>query len=148
MLPRDSFTEILDKAFQRGLWHQLNAIRPYDELADLYPSEMYQLFSSASFSAVGDREKDMDTAAIMATDPWVSTRYHQADALRAIEDDYINLHPPVRLTLKRLGADASFKELASLLRAEGWKDWHLLTAIANIVVNERACRIGINMSSI
>jgi hypothetical protein len=27
------------------------------------------------------------------------------------------------------------------------EDWHLLTAIANIVVNERARRIGINMSS-
>lgn len=147
MLPQDAFTEILEKAFRHGLWHQLNAIRPYDELADLHPSEMYQLFSEASVAAVGDGDRDVDTAANVAADPWVSIRYHQPAALEAIEDDYTNLHPPVRLTLKRLGDDASFQELASQLRTRGWKDWHLLTAIANIAVNERARRIGLNMTS-
>ncbi|WP_205878910.1 hypothetical protein [Mycobacterium camsae] len=147
MLPRDSFTEIIDRSFQRGLWHQLNAVRPYDELADIYPAEMYQQFSAASFAAVGDRDKDVDMEAIMAADPWVSTRYRQANALQAIEDAYANLRPPVRLTLTRLSNDASFRQLASLLRSEGWKDWHLLTAIANIVVNDRARHLGLNMSS-
>lgn len=147
MLPRDSFTDIIDRSFQRGLWQQLNAVRPYDELADVYPAEMYQQFSAASIAAVGDPDKDVDTEAILAADPWESTRYRQANALQAIEDAYTNLRPPVRLTLTRLSNDASFRQLASVLRSEGWKDWHLLTAIANIVVNDRARQLGLNMSS-
>lgn len=147
MIPRDAFMEILERTFQHGIWHQLNAIRPYDELADLHPSEMYELFSNAAFTAIGDRDEDMDTAAILAADPWTSTRYHQPTALEAINNDYANLLPPVRLTLNRLGADPAFRELASQLKTEGWKDWHLLTAIANIAVNERARRTGLNMTS-
>lgn len=32
--------------------------------------------------------------------------------------------------------------------AQGWKDWHLLLAVVNIVVNGRARRLGVNMNAL
>jgi hypothetical protein len=39
--------------------------------------------------------------------------------------------------MKRLAASASFRATALALRDDGWRDWHLLTAVLNIVVNYR-----------
>ncbi len=43
----------------------------------------------------------------------------------------------LRITVPRLSAEASFQEVVSTLRAKGWKDWHLLMAISNQVLNFR-----------
>lgn len=43
-----------------------------------------------------------------------------------------------RYTLPRLAADPGFRRTATQLRQEGWRDWHLLTAIANAAGNHRA----------
>jgi hypothetical protein len=51
-----------------------------------------------------------------------------------------NLMPPVRLTVKRLAQDETLMTMAEELRFQGWKDWHLLTAVANIVVNSARSR--------
>jgi len=44
---------------------------------------------------------------------------------------------PIRFTLERLASDPNFMALVQQLHKEGWKDWHFLTAISNIVINER-----------
>jgi hypothetical protein len=41
----------------------------------------------------------------------------------------------VKYTLPRLLADGPFISAAAKLRTEGWKDWHLLLAVANIRQN-------------
>jgi hypothetical protein len=41
------------------------------------------------------------------------------------------------MTLARLRDDRPFKVTVAALRAEGWKDWHILTAIANAAMNYR-----------
>ena len=38
-------------------------------------------------------------------------------------------------------------DLVAKLRVEGWKDWHLLTAVSNIVVNKRAVHRGLNLTT-
>jgi hypothetical protein len=58
------------------------------------------------------------------------------------------MRPPVRLTLQRLAKDQQFTEVMASLRAQGWKDWHLLLAVVNIVVNGRARRLGVNMNAL
>jgi hypothetical protein len=77
----------------------------------------------------------------------VSRRYNYREAVRAIEISYVNLPRPVRFTVRRLSGNEAFQRVISELRAEGWKDWHLLTAVANIVVNDRARRHGVTMTT-
>lgn len=49
-------------------------------------------------------------------------------------------------TLASLLANAEFTRTARRLQSEGWLDWHLLTAIANVVINHRAASRGMTLS--
>lgn len=42
----------------------------------------------------------------------------------------------LRITLPRLAREANVRQAISELRAEGWKDWHLLMAISNLVIKK------------
>jgi hypothetical protein len=148
LLPREPFMEIIEGALEHGLWHRLNAIRPYDELADIHEAKMYEELSSTSFDPVGsDTSRSVGARDLVEADRWVSRRYNYREAVRAIDASYVNLRRPVRFTVRRLSGNETFQRVISELRAEGWKDWHLLTAVANIVVNDRARRKGVIMTT-
>jgi hypothetical protein len=57
--------------------------------------------------------------------------------LEMVRTRYERLPPLLRHTLPRLLADPRIRAVFAELRGEGWKDWHLLTALANLVVNAR-----------
>ncbi|MCX6779305.1 MAG: hypothetical protein NTU97_03685 [Candidatus Magasanikbacteria bacterium] len=44
---------------------------------------------------------------------------------------------PISLTLEKLKITPFFQEIVKKLKAEGWKDWHILMATASIAVNYR-----------
>ncbi|MFE5036969.1 hypothetical protein [Streptomyces sp. NPDC056683] len=72
--------------------------------------------------------------------------YEHETALDTVRNRYANLLPIVRYTLPRLAADPGFRRTATQLRQEGWRDWHLLTAIANAAGNHRAQQQGLRPS--
>ena len=126
LLPREPFMEIIEGALEHGLWHRLNAIRPYDELADIHEDKMYEELSSASFDSVGsDASRSVAARDLVDADRWVSRRYNHREAVRAIDASYVNLRRPLRFTVRRLSGNETFQRVISELRAEGWKDWHL-----------------------
>jgi hypothetical protein len=43
-------------------------------------------------------------------------------------------------------ANAEFTRTARRLQSEGWLDWHLLIAIANVVINHRAASRGMTLT--
>lgn len=63
--------------------------------------------------------------------------YSEEEQLDAIRRRYENSVKPIRLTLDRLSERDQFIELVDRLRNEGWKDWHILMALANLVINYR-----------
>lgn len=66
--------------------------------------------------------------------------YDIDEARDAIRRRYENSIAPIRHTLPRLVRDPRFCALVSKLREEGWKDWHILQALANAAANERLNR--------
>jgi hypothetical protein len=48
----------------------------------------------------------------------------------------------LRLSLPRLAREESFQQTISELRAEGWKDWDILMAISNLIINFRLAKSG------
>lgn len=66
--------------------------------------------------------------------------YDADDARDAIRRRYENSIAPIRYTLPRLVRDPHFCALVSQLRKEGWRDWHILQALANAAANERLNR--------
>lgn len=68
--------------------------------------------------------------------------YSKEEAIKGIKNRYKNAVLPVRITLNALLKDSSFLYDAKKLKDEGWKDWHLLLAISNIVINYRVNEIN------
>lgn len=75
---------------------------------------------------------------------WIDTPgpfYSKEKSMKGIKNRYENALLPVRITLNALSKDSSFFHVATKLKNEGWKDWHLLLAICNVVTNHRVNEI-------
>jgi hypothetical protein len=149
LLGRKEFSAVMDRTFERGLPHMLTCVRPYDELVDIHEDSFYEEVSTFTERPIGaDRPPEPRPAAgLHGKLPQHASTYDQADALAGVAARYEMMLPPVRLTLPRLAADQQFMQLVVSLRGQGWKDWHLLVAIANIVGNGRARIRGLNMTT-
>lgn len=66
--------------------------------------------------------------------------YSEQEQLDVIRRRYENSVRPIRLTLDKLAQRDHFIELVDKLRSDGWKDWHILMALANLVVNYRVVK--------
>ena len=63
--------------------------------------------------------------------------FSQDRANELLQTRYGNLAKSLRITVAMLASSENFKSLAQDLRTQGWLDWHILTAILNIVMNYR-----------
>lgn len=63
--------------------------------------------------------------------------YSSEKAERMLRVRYSGSVPPIRITLRRLLSDDTFRATFENLGAEGWLDWHFLNALSNIAVNYR-----------
>lgn len=150
LLGREPFGEVMERTFERGLPHMLACVRPYDELVDVHKEtffdelrELRQSYLAPEIPCEPESPPDLATQAF--EEP--AAGYEREAALQAIRDRYETLRAPARLTLTRLLSSEAFMTTVGELRRAGWKDWHLLTAVANIVVNKRAVERGINMTT-
>ncbi|MGH2869451.1 MAG: hypothetical protein ACRDNK_18050, partial [Solirubrobacteraceae bacterium] len=132
LLPDDAYMKTLKNAFRRGLNHKLSSGRPYDELA--------AMVSRVDFDRYGRKrlQPPADPAAHPAREHrdlvWQSgpgPTYSREAAGEMNTNRYERFQPTLRITLPRLLADAQFRDVVAKLRSEGWKDWHVLVAIAS-----------------
>lgn len=149
LLGRAAFTAAMERTFERGLPHMLTCVRPYDELAGIHEDDFYEEMHGLASGVLepGRPRTPQPATGLKSRLPAHAAAYDHEASLRAISGRYEMLLPPVRLTLPRLAAQQGFMQLVAKLRAEGWKDWHFLTSVTNIVVNARALHRGLNMTT-
>jgi len=149
LLSRKNFVAVMERTFERGLPHMLACVRPYDQLVDVHKESFFMelrgLAGTPIAADVPRSPKVADGLTQTFLDP--AAAYDAMTSLKAISDRYEVLMRPARLTIRRLVSDEQFVAVADELRSEGWKDWHLLTAVSNITVNARAIARGINMTT-
>lgn len=147
LLSPSAFMTIIERSFEHGLWHKLFTGRPYDEAADFLGSTAYEQMAALTTPAPGEElernplTKSRALGAIAASAP----DYDEDRSLAAVTARYDNILPMVRHTLGHLISHRPFLEVVRRLRGEGWLDWHLLTAVANLAGNERLARSGIRL---
>ncbi len=73
----------------------------------------------------------------------LSKFYNKKISEKMIKNRYKNSIPPIRLTLKRIVPTEEFQQLKKSFRLSGWKDWHILLAFFNLVLNYRMRELGI-----
>ena len=139
LLPQAEFMAIMERAFQRGLGHMLSPARPYDELAGAAVSD--EQFGetgrgrlgapwdclSGTYTAHGDLRWQEGSGHTYSS--------HQAEEM--VQNRYRTLSSTLRKTVPALRGSSQFGCTVATLRAAGWLDWHILTAVANIVMNYR-----------
>ncbi len=74
----------------------------------------------------------------------LSKFYDKTNSEEMIKNRYKNCLAPIRFTLKQIIPSKEFQNLKDLLRQKGWKDWHILLAIDNLVITYRMKIKGIN----
>src|SRR5882672_2382867 len=67
--------------------------------------------------------------------PQVHPQYDESEALLRITNRYKRIGELFPHTLQRICSASSFREVLAKLRQSGWKDWHILLAIANVRVS-------------
>ncbi|MFW9970561.1 MAG: hypothetical protein ACFFDF_10195 [Candidatus Odinarchaeota archaeon] len=76
--------------------------------------------------------------------PKLSKFYDKKKAEELIKARYRKSIPSIRKTLKRIVPTERFQQLKDDLRNQGWKDWHILLAFFNLVMNYRMEKLGIS----
>jgi hypothetical protein len=138
LLPAEKFMAVLEEAFKAGLTHKLEIGRPYQELADLRGSSYRSPADGIDADPLGPDGQFPDRDAPELQPPsHPGPGYTRADALEAVRARYERLPQLLRYTLPRLLVDARTRAIFTELRTEGWKDWHLLSALTNLVINTR-----------
>jgi hypothetical protein len=152
LLAQKDFVEVMEQTYDRGLPHMLTCVRPYDELVDVHKDDFYDELRSMDEALIAPTRprRPAPAVALSAEErslPEHAAAYDRQEMLRVIGERYEVLPAPIRFTVQRLADDGAFMTLVASLREQGWKDWHLLIAVANITVNERAVRRGLNMTT-
>jgi hypothetical protein len=141
LLPIDRFMTVINATFQRGLFHKLAIGRPFDEAVEYFPE-----FSQPPTITTPDRPFGATIPIEIAASPELGPPttpgpgYDPEKALEAVRRRYAVTPQIVRFTLPRLRADAGFRTVVTILREDGWLDWHVLNAVASVVSNERLRR--------
>ncbi len=130
---------LLESFFKEGLINKVMTGSSYEVLfSDLTSKELYdEIISMPPISHLAGLGVLHKPSVFLEWKGGLITEYNEAQSKELIEKRYKNSLIPIRTTLERLKTDEKFKEAVRKLRSEGWKDWHILMAMALIVVNYR-----------
>lgn len=120
-----------------GLRGRLSVYRSSELLfTEFYNSEEYaQLYNIGRSSFIEMPDHVVETWEGLDGPQGTHPRYDKTESLDLVRNRYKNVAPLIRYTLPRLLADAGFRQIAFKLKAEGWKDWHVLMAVAGVRFN-------------
>ena len=138
LLPQTEFMAIIKGAFQRGLESKLALPRPYDELAEVVPDEHYAEMERNRLSAPWDCLGGSYAAhADLGWQERPGPTFSSDKAEEMLRNRYRTFAGTLRKTVPALRRSGAVRGTVEALRLEGWLDWHILTAIHNIVMNYR-----------
>jgi hypothetical protein len=139
LLPTKEFVRRIEDAFQDGLGHKIFFGQRY--------SVLYTEFVDLEkFESPNRRSRTMPEANRLFQPTlhdqlnWHSgfgPGYSVETAREVLKNRYERPISRIQFTLKRLGKERSFKNTVHNLRASGWLDWHVLSALSSVVLNYR-----------
>jgi hypothetical protein len=126
----------LDIAFARGLTHKLGTGRPYDELAAMIDDERYKATGRETVRGVHQRKAALSESLELPWNDRPGPTYALSRSQEIIARRYRTLAGLQIHSLPRLRRDPAFLRLVDRLRDAGWRDWHVVTAVHNVTMNE------------
>jgi hypothetical protein len=148
LLDWDTYIEILERCFERGLTHKVSGGRPYDDMAGLVTREHFEKLKRRSI-LLPKEWREVPTAPPSdglgaRTDPGPGYSRERSETM--ISERYERSEQMLNQTLDQLSEDADFQEIYRRLREEGWLDWHVLMALVNSRINFRNASEGLSLN--
>ncbi len=142
VVPSADFFAAVDRLFQDALPTKVFVGRPYRVLyRDAVDWEAFESYPRSLPKPPGDALPfDAKEHHLLAWRSGSAPGYDPEEAIDAVRRRYEKGIVPVRHTLPRLNRNPGFRALVRRLRDEGWKDWHILMALAN-TSSVMACRL-------
>jgi hypothetical protein len=145
LLDHRTYLATVERAFERGLGHKLAVGRPYDEMAEIVPAGRWKESDRKSYEPpLGRRPEPVEEAQELAWQAGPGPTFSDAKAHEMAEARYERIAELAHISLSRLQAHTPFLQTVGELREEGWRDWHLLTAVYNVSCNARMAARGLN----
>ncbi|WP_054812228.1 hypothetical protein [Nocardia arizonensis] len=138
LLSQEDFVRLMDQAVDDGLMSNIEIGGPYSELARFYDEPTPPL-SDPTHRPVINSERPNPRVGALQLQPRTGPGpgYSLAKAHTILADRYEVLPVSIRRTIPQLLDATHVRTLFQQLRNEGWKDWHLLSVVANLTVNHR-----------
>lgn len=138
LLDQSHFSALMGNAAEKGLLHKMDIGRPYHELAKFRTYAEMPL-SGLRYRPLVHVEKPQPRRGSPHLDTLTTPGpgYSREKSQELIAVRYETLPVPVRHTVPALMRDERVRTLFQQLRADGWKDWHLLNVLVNMTANHR-----------
>ena len=138
LLPEADFSTSLERAFKSGLGHKLSPGLPYDQLAAAFGIDSEPKIKRSEYNTPWDcRDGSFGAHDELRWQDGPGPTYSRDKANEILRTRYVNLAQSTRITSVMLASSEEFRPTVETLRTKGWLDWHILTAIVNIVMNYR-----------
>jgi hypothetical protein len=136
-MPGEQFLRVYEQRVKAGLLDKLFPYAVYDRLfCEFYSdADFSEHYSHSREVVVSLPETVAKTAPGLAGPTGLHPAYSKSASERAIRRRYERLAGQIRITLPRLLQNAAFLDVLRELRRLGWKDWHILQAIASVRLN-------------
>jgi hypothetical protein len=144
LLPAAGFFAAVERAFENGLSHKLAIGRPFDDMAEVVPEERFDANARRAKAPLPDGVPPPSPHAELGWQDGPGPTYDRDEAEEKIARRYERVPPLIARTLERANGEPAFLGLVGELRAQGWRDWHILQALVNLSINHRLGAEGLN----
>jgi hypothetical protein len=135
-IAEEDFTTRFQREFRDGLLQRIGVyVAPDEAFRHFYDAGEYSKLHE------NDPEKSLVAVNVLRTHPEIAEvperhpAFNEGDALEQVANRYRRILAEFRFTLQQLSQDRAFLSVVSRLRADGWKDWHILQAVASARLN-------------
>lgn len=140
--PHDEFMNTVKTAFANDLIGKLVVARSYDDVAGLLDEDHYRTLGAMRAEPMSGADRVPLPARPLESPATPGPGYDPNVSRRHILENYEYLPTQFGHTLARVLQDPDCRGAIESLRADGWRDWHLLVAVVNVALNARADAMG------
>lgn len=146
----EELKKLFGEHVETGLPSNVFVGRTYQTLYDsVFKREESLPWKNYNFDYGGAKRMNREHAELRFRDEELPLkRATKEERLKAVKRRYEETQRIFPKTLERLRGTRAFQELVQAVRNEGWRDWHILSAVANLAMNYRNHQAGLTPEQI
>lgn len=139
LLSDEQYFAALESVVRDGILSKLLIARSYERLAAEFANDIDETLPGLIVRPLGVEQRKV----VAASHPelaWIDRPipgYSRGEAAELAASRYAHAKETLPLTLRQLREQEEFRMVAETLRRDGWRDWHILLALANQTWNYR-----------